>query len=145
MSNKHVIIVVVVAVLFGGIGFFGGVKYNQAKAASTKTANTQQRQQGSQGGAFAGRGGQNGNGGVVTGQILSKDDQSMTIQLPNNGGSKIVFYSTSTQISKMAPGASSDLTNGEQVIIMGKANSDGSVTAQTVQIRPNSAPGTQNK
>jgi hypothetical protein len=68
--------------------------------------------------------------------VIAKDATSITLQLPGNAGSKIIFYSATTQISKMASGTPVDLANGTNVSITGTANSDGSVTAQAIQIRP---------
>ncbi len=85
---------------------------------------------------FGGRGGANGGngGGFAVGQILSKDAQSITLQLPNNN-SEIVFYSSSTQITKPSAVPATDLVAGTDVVIGGTQNSDGSLTARTIQIR----------
>ena len=142
MDKKKIITLVVVAVVAGGIGFFGGTKFSQAKA---KTAQAAFRG-GAGGAAFAGRRGansQNG-GGFTGGQIISKDDKSITIKTMD-GGSKIVFLAGSTQISKSVSGTSADLNNGENVVVTGTANSDGSVTAQNIQIRPAMPPATPNQ
>ena len=79
-------------------------------------------------------------GGFVAGQIASKDAQSLTVQLPN-GNSEIVFYSTSTAVIKPTPASINDLTTGTNVMIGGTPNSDGSLTAQSIQIRESSTTG----
>jgi hypothetical protein len=84
------------------------------------------------------RRGQNG-GGFVAGSVLSKDEKSVTIK-SMDGGSKIVYYSQSTQISKPSPVQVSDLNVGENVIVAGNSSSDGSITAQSIQIRPTPEP-----
>jgi hypothetical protein len=76
-----------------------------------------------------------GTGAPVSGDIISKDDKSITIKL-RDGGSKIVFLSTSTPITKSVSGATSDLSQNESVLIQGISNADGSVSAQSIQIRP---------
>lgn len=91
------------------------------------------------GGSFAGAGRRNAVGGsgntFVDGQIIAMDSTSLTLQL-RNGSSQIVFYATSTPVSKMVSGSMSDLSLQKDVTIIGTKNPDGSVTAQSVQVRP---------
>lgn len=99
-----------------------------------------------QGGRFAGRtngtaAGQGQNGGLVSGNIINKTDNSITVQ-SRDGSSKIVFFGSSVEVSKFVQGAASDLSTGETVTVAGTANSDGSINAQTIQIRPAMPNGT---
>ena len=130
---------VVALVLVGG-AFYGGIKYGQTPKALAKLSRTQIMQAfaggGRMGGMFGGRGGGGNGGGFVAGSIVSMDDKSITIQLPNNGGSKIVFFSDSMTVSKSVEGSKSDLATGQQLVVTGATNSDGSVTAKNIQIRP---------
>jgi hypothetical protein len=131
--NKLIISVVATAVVVGGVAFYGGMKYVQGKAVSDR----QQRfgQAGANiGGGFRGQGG--AGGGLVSGDIISKDAQSITVKM-RDGSSKIVFYSDTTEVSKFVAGTPADLTVGKTVTIIGKTNPDGSVTAISVQLRPN--------
>ena len=142
-TKKIILIVVGVIVLVGGSSFYGGMKYGQSRVTSgfqnLQNLTPEQRQQRMQqmsntnGGARLrqGFGGQ----GFVNGQIIAKDDKSVTIQLLNNGGSKIVFYSGSTQVGEFTVGTSNDLEMGKAVSVNGTVNSDGSITAQGIQIR----------
>ncbi len=139
--KKLIMVVAIVAVVVGGGSFYGGMKYAQRGSQRGNFANLtpEQRQQfmanagaGFRGGTGQGRGGMNG--GFTIGEILSKDGKSITIKMPD-GGSKIVFYSDSTEVTKFTDGSSDDLVIGKTVSVSGSSNQDGSVTAQTIQLR----------
>lgn len=72
---------------------------------------------------------------MVAGEIISKDEKSVTVKL-RDGGSKIVFYYDGTKIDKFVSGNAADLEVGKNVVVSGTTNFDGSVTAQSVQVRP---------
>ncbi len=114
-------VVTIIAVLVvGAVGFFAGTKYQQTQTSG--------------GVRF---GGQNGQQGFrpVSGQIVSADDTGITIKM-RDGSSKIVIIPDSASISKPTQASKSALKSGEQVMVMGKSNTDGSVTAQMVQLNP---------
>ena len=136
MKNTWVSLVVV-AVLFGGGGFYAGMQYGKGQSGSSPTANSGSQQNGAGPGGGGGRGNRGGNrlGDFTSGDIIAKDDKSITVKL-RDGGSKIVFYSASTEISKFVSGAGADLAIGTSVTVRGATNSDGSLTAQQIQIRP---------
>ncbi|SRR5258708_501823 len=120
--SVHIIWLIVVIA-----AFVGGTYYpSTTNSAATSASSTR---------GFGGRGG-NG-GGFAMGQVLSKDSQSITVQLPG-GNSEVVFYSSSTQVIKPSPASIADLVAGMNVTIGGAQNPDGSVTAQTIQIRASS-------
>jgi hypothetical protein len=135
--NKKIIAGVVALIIAGGL-FYGGVKYGQAQTSGGMTRGQLMMGQGAAAG-FNRMGGMNRQGGMmrmnfVAGEIISKDATSITIKLPD-GGSKIVFLSASTTISKSVNGTIADLEVGKTVTVDGKTNTDGSVTAQGVQLR----------
>lgn len=74
------------------------------------------------------------NGDFAVGEIIGKDEKSITIKTPG-GGSKIIFFSDSTSIGKSAEGSVSDLETGKQVMISGTVGSDGSLSAKNIQVR----------
>ena len=71
----------------------------------------------------------------VTGEIIQAEGDSATIQLVD-GGSKVILLSDAIEISKMTEGSLADLAEGTSVIINGTTNTDGSMTASNIQIRP---------
>ena len=128
----------VVWVVIAVVAFVGGMYYGKSTVAPAGT-NGAGSFAAAGGRTFAGRAGGAGSGGgaaggFVTGQVSSKDAQSITLQLPN-GNSEVVFYSTSTAIIKPSPASANDLAPGTQVMVGGSQNSDGSFTAQSIQIR----------
>lgn len=83
-------------------------------------------------------GGRIGGGGMVTGEIISGDGTSVTVK-QQDGNTKIVYFTNSTMISKSVTGTSSDLTTGTNVFANGTSNSDGSIAAQSIEIRTGTA------
>lgn len=125
--KKNLIILIVVAVVVGVAAFYGGMKYSDSK----RPGGAAQRL--GQAGLLGGN--RQSNAGFVNGDVISKDDKSITVKT-RDGSSKIIFYSASTEISKFASGSASDLAVGTSIMVNGKTGSDGSVAAQTIQIRP---------
>ncbi len=148
---KKVLLIIIAFIIIGGGAFYGGMKYvenknprSQFSMFDLQNLTPEQRQQklqelganaGGQFRVFNGRGSQRGGAGFIAGEILSKDDKSITIKLPD-GGSKIVFLSDSTEIAKSVSGTLNDLEVGKTVSANGTANSDGSITAQSIQLHP---------
>jgi len=139
--NKKIIWGVVGIIVLVGV-FFGGVSYGKSQTtapiANTAGFAAYAGARGTRGGSFG--------GGATIGKIISKDATSITVQLMTPGGSatsttpvgsKIVLLDSSTPITKEVSGSLSDLTVGTNVSITGTANTDGSVSAKTIQIRPN--------
>lgn len=135
MSTKQILYIVIVVIIISGLSFYVGMKYasgNQSSRGSAQFSGQFGATGGQRPGGVAGRGG--ANGGFVSGEILSADANSITVKL-RDGGSKIVFFSTSTDIQKTVDGSASDLLVGKQVTVSGLANTDGSITSQSIQLR----------
>lgn len=131
MKNKILISIIVTALIFGGIGFFVGMRYQQSKNPRLFARNF------SGNANFSGRtnqGNQN-NFRPVSGEILSVDDKSITVKLPD-GSSKIVILGDSTNISKSESASKEDLKVGEKISAFGSLNQDGSITASNIQLNP---------
>lgn len=141
MNTKKLLPILILAIIVvGGLAFYGGMKYGQknANGGTSNLANLTPEQQQQRFAQMAGSGsgrrvGQGG--GVASGEIIAKDDKSVTIKL-QSGGSQIVFLSSTTQVGKFVTGSAGDLIIGENVMANGSANTDGSITAQSIQIRP---------
>jgi hypothetical protein len=133
-KNKKIVSIVIGVVILVAV-FYGGMVYGKSKNSGPIGQFGVDMQNGL--GQFNGIGGNKkiNNGGMTSGEIISKDDKSITIKL-TDGGSKIIFFDTNTTVSKMATGALTDLVVGTQISSTGTTNSDGSVTAKDIQIRP---------
>ena len=130
MKNQ-IIVTILLSIVVAGAAFFAGMKYQESKRGSFN------RQLGT-GTGQGQRMGLNGNRAElrpVAGEIINRDDKSVTIKM-TDGGSKIVFLSEKTTINKAAEGTVEDLKIGEKVAAFGSDNADGSVTAQSIQINP---------
>ncbi|MFA4936825.1 MAG: hypothetical protein WC575_00830 [Patescibacteria group bacterium] len=135
--KKLLPIIISVIIAAGGGSFYGGMQYANSKNNSNPNFNNlsaEQRQQRMQ--QFGTDRQTNGQGGAgfIAGEILSKDDKSLTIKL-RDGGSKIVFFSASTEITKSATGTMDDLKIGDNITTNGQTNSDGSITAQSISLK----------
>ena len=133
MKNKSLLMGAIVVLIFGAAAFFGGMKYQESKRPQFGQLGNGQ---GPRGQFQQGAGARQGQGfRPVSGEIISQDDTSITIKL-QDGSSKIVLVGDNTAINKSAEGSKSDLTVGEKVAVFGTDNSDGSVTAQNIQLNP---------
>jgi len=137
MDKKNLTTLIIAVVVVGAASFYGGMKYSQ----SQQPANNRQGManfQGRPGGAGANIAGMRNRvgagGGFINGDILKKDDTSLTVKLPD-GGSKIIFINASSSIVKSTAGSTADLSIGKTVSINGTANADGSMMAQMIQLR----------
>lgn len=135
MSKNTALIIAVILIVVAAIGgFLGGMQYQKGNLSAsdfTQNGNGNFRQ-----GQRFGTTGQNGqNFRPVRGQILSLDNNSLTVKL-SDGSSKIVVLSGNTLFFKSTTASANDLKTGDTVNVIGSQNSDGSVTAQDVQINP---------
>lgn len=147
MKNKIIVPILVTVVVAGGIGFYAGMQVGKGAAPASGGSVSYQGGggQGFQGGAGGPSGaGRRGGlaGGIVTGQVLSLSGGNLTVQ-SRSGSSQLVILPGSAAVTKSVSGSASDITAGETVMIQGTPNSDGSITAQTVQIRPTMPSGSQ--
>lgn len=131
--------IIVVAVIAGAVGMGLGMKLEQRKLGALVTAGSfmnggSGRTSGMMGGNTQARGNRGGFR-PVSGEIISQDDKSITVKL-TDGSSKIVLLGSSTTINKADTATKSDLVTGKKVAVFGSENSDGSVTASSIQLDP---------
>lgn len=158
MKAYVVALLLVVAVLGG---FYGGYKLGQSNAVKASTTSGQASRTPGGFGGFGG-GGRGGGGAaacpspgapspspgtnaVARGTISDLTSSSFTIAL-TACDVKIVFGNT-VQVSKTAPGSTSDLKDNITITVIGTRQADGSIKATTIQIgggglgAPQASPG----
>ena len=72
-------------------------------------------------------------GSVFQGQVSAISGSDITLQL-QNGNSEVVLYSSSTPITEPTNVSISKVATGSNIRVMGTQNSDGSVTASSIEI-----------
>ncbi len=132
MSKNIVVLSVIIAIVLVVVSFYGGLKYSQGKNPTFDRTSFVQRNP--QLGGNNVLGSNRTMGGIVSGEILSIDDKSLTVK-SQDGGSRLVFLSASTTISKMASGNIGDLIIGSNISVNGSSNTDNSINAQMIQVR----------
>lgn len=132
MNNK-LLVSIIIAIVMGAAGFLTGMQYQKQQQPTFAGFNQNGRNQGLRQGGQAGNRFQGGR--PVIGEIISSDDKSITVKM-QDGSTKIVIVSDGTSINKAAEGSKADLKKGETVAAFGTQNSDGSITAQNIQLNP---------
>jgi Cu/Ag efflux protein CusF len=131
MNKNTMLIIAVILIVVALIGgFFGGMMYQKNQVSTLAGAVR---------GNYAARFGQAGQNAAafrpVRGQVLSMSANSLTVKM-SDGSTKIVVLSSTTAFMQSAQAVLSDVKTGDTVNVVGTQNSDGSVTAQQVQINP---------
>jgi hypothetical protein len=122
--NKIIISIIAAAIVVSGASFYGGMLYGKSVRPDLSANLNRQRGNAMQ-----------QNDGFSGGEIIKKDAQSITVK-SNNGSSQIILFSDTTKVMKSVSGVADDLIVGEQVTVTGSKNQDGSMTAQSIQVRP---------
>lgn len=125
---KNNLLLTIIIIIFVGAGaFWGGIKYQQNKQPIRADFQAMRgMRQGFPGDRQTGT-------ETVRGEIISQDEKSVTVKLPDDS-SKLVLISDNTEINKATEATTNDLTTGEQVMVFGSTNSDGSVSAAQIQL-----------
>ena len=147
MFNKLIVKIIITAVVAGGAGFYGGYTYGHSQTPPNNNTGANGGQRQFQAGQFPGRNGNGGtrfggaNGSFLNGEIISKNDQGLTIKLGDNS-TRIILVPPSVQVTQAAQGTINDLKEGDSVTVTGTSNSDGSFSANSINIRPTPPPQT---
>jgi hypothetical protein len=129
--QKNISIIILVIVV-GAVSFYGGTKY---QAAQTPVRGQFAQGQTARNGAPGVNNRIRMNGGQTIGDIISRDDKSITVKL-TDGSSKIILLSTTATVGKLDTIPATDLKVGDKVGVFGTTNTDGSITAQNIQLNP---------
>jgi len=129
--KKFLPIILIIIIGIGAAAFYTGMKYIQ----NNPPTGGQSRLSPADFQFHTGQRKNNANG-FASGEIIAKDEKSITVKL-RDGGSKIIFFSNSTEITKSITTTLTDLEIGKNITVSGIANPDGSITAQSIQLRSN--------
>jgi len=139
--GKRVLIglgILALVILAAAGGFYYGTSVGEARASQARQQLFQQRMRG-QGGQFRGpfqtpQPGQEGGarlGGGILGTIEAVEDDTLVVS--SQEGTLRVRTTDTTLIEKYKSVGVEELGTGEQVMISGSRNDDGSVTARSIQ------------
>lgn len=124
--KSSAIISIISIVVIGIVSFYAGTKYQENQKPQNAIFNSNGNPRGQLGQRF---------GRPITGDIISQDDKSITVKMPDSS-SKIIFLSDSTQYNQNIAAQKNDLKIGNKIAVFGTQNSDGSITAQNIQLNP---------
>ncbi|MDD5073939.1 MAG: hypothetical protein PHR64_03015 [Candidatus Shapirobacteria bacterium] len=133
MKKNSLILIIVVAIGIGGLAFWGGVQYQKKQVGNPQFGQFSDRVR-----EMPVRNGASGLGQVINGQIISAEDETITLKT-QEGNTKIVIYANSTLINKTSQGSFEDLKVGEQIMVVGSEDASGMITAQNISIGENRA------
>jgi hypothetical protein len=136
MQSK-ILVAIVVIVAVGA--FFGGMKYQQAQGMGQRQLQFTGGPGGQNGGFGRRFGGAGSNAQAARGQVVSLDSSNITLKL-SDGSTKLINLSGSTSYMKADKASANDIKTGTTIMVFGTTNSDGSITAQNVQLNPMTRP-----
>jgi len=131
--KKTLPIFIVIALIIAAGAFYLGMKYQQSKGPNFNfnRGNVLNKRFATSSNNFFGN---QGRERIIRGQIIAKDEKSLTIKLPN-GSSQIVIYSNDTKVEKSVAGQISDLQIGQSVDVSVKNIDNNILSANSILIR----------
>lgn len=125
------VVVLIIASGVGALAFYGGMQYQINKQSTGRNFISPQGV--GRIGTIGAR--RTGNGQPVSGEIISMDTDSLTVKMID-GSSRIVLLNDKTIYNKAADVEKNELKVGVKVGVFGTINTDGSVSAHSVQLNP---------
>lgn len=124
---------IVLAIALAGGGFVAGMTVGSSRAEAPATPSAGGR--GGPGAAIRQAPGAQ-QGRTLNGQVLNVGEGTLTIQLGQEQGSRIVLVAPSTRVVRTTETdvALRDLRPGDRVTVVGQENTDGTVNAQAVVV-----------
>lgn len=137
--KKNILLVLIATVFIICSSFYAGVRYEKNvkipfESRLTAGLSNIRNQSVSAPRALGNRFQRDAEGGNISGKVVSNENNTVTVQL-QNGGTKLVIVPLSAVVTKSNVVKISDITNDQYVMVSGKINTDGSITAQSIQIR----------
>lgn len=144
---KNMLLAGAAVLLIGSGAFYGGFLYGKSKTFSPSgfsgrngeflgrnTDGSMRNRDGQGQGAGTQQGNRNGQDSVF-GEVLSKNDTSMTVKT-QNGGSRIVYFSDKTSEGISDSTALSNVSTGQSVMASGVGNGEGALVAHMILVYP---------
>jgi len=146
MSKTLIVVAAVVGVLVVAAGsFWAGMSFGESRATRDRQSLLEERL-GQRGGQFPklgqtpqpGQAGAQRFAGGVMGTIETVAGETLVVTTQQ--GDIQIETTDTTLIQKYSVGTIADLEAGEQVVVSGTQNEDGSYTARSIQVMPGQAP-----
>jgi hypothetical protein len=128
-----IFLAIIIVFTVGALCFYGGMKYSQNKTSTGTGIN--KNLGGPQNETPSGINGVQQNSGMISGKIIAVNENNITIE-SQDGSTKIITYSKSTEVNKTEIASTDDFEIGETVNINGVLNEDGGIIAETIQLNP---------
>lgn len=137
MNVRNLILGVIALVLVAGLSFAAGMRVDRLRNNMSYRLQPKFRQNIPQfpDGRGMGQGMMlnRGYGGNVIGQVTKVNGNQLTILL-SNGNQVVVNLNTNTTYTKTSPANQASLQPGQNVVVSGQADANGSVSAESVRI-----------